>query len=68
MKKYYRIFEIINGVPTITKQLEKRTNWYDSESDADKGINEWNQLPHLLEEDKFGKKFTILPVYDADDE
>ena len=69
MKKYYRIFEIVDGAPVITAQLARKGNWFDTAEDAERGIMEYNNLKYFYEEGNYTEKqFTILPVYEQEKE
>jgi hypothetical protein len=57
MKKWYRIFEIVNGSPTISD--DRISNWFDTLEDAE------NVLGVMIESYYQGsRKYTILPVYE----
>jgi len=61
--KWYRIFELVGGEPTITSQLAFEDNFFKTDKDAEK------KLPKYVKE-KYGEDcllgyetFLILPIF-----
>lgn len=62
MKKWYRIFELVDGKPEMTSQLAFDDNYFKSEKVAEKKLPEY--VEESYGEDLMGiETFLILPVY-----
>lgn len=65
MKKYWRIFEIVDGVPTLVAALQSQSNYYDSFEEADCKAVDLKTLDYYYGKTNLAnRRFTILPVYE----
>lgn len=58
MKKWYRIFEIINGYPTLMRDC--KWNWYETEDEANE-MTVYYEVNACIE---INSNLTVLPVFE----
>jgi len=62
MKKWYRIFELVNGQPEMTTELAWKDNYFKTEAEAEKKLPKY--VKKTYGENILGMEtFLILPVY-----